>query len=136
MRFLSTAVAAVAAALLFLTPAIGAEKYTVPANKTSGLTFIYHATGQGYNCQSSGRGKFRVVDEPKHGSVRLEWRKMKGDFKGGCKGSTMNGLAVYYTPHKGYRGKDDFKVLLNVPGLYSGNTFNSGRHWSFKIDVK
>jgi hypothetical protein len=136
MHFTSTLLAAIVATAISCAPTAAAEKRTVPANKTTGIGFIYHSTGIGHNCQSSGRGKFRIVNEPEHGTVRTEWRKMKGDFQGGCKGKSMNGLAIWYTPHKGYRGKDDFTVQLTVPGLYSGNTFNSGRNWSFKVNVE
>lgn len=136
MRFISTLMAIVAAIMLSVLPVTAAEKHTVPANKTTGITFIYYATNSAYNCQSSGRGKYRIKRDAEHGTVRLEWRKLKAPFKNGCKDRTMNGLAVYYTPHKGYRGDDAFTVQLTVPGLLPGNAFNSGRSWSFKIDVK
>lgn len=136
MRIFSIASAILLAVLLAISTAASAETRKVPANKTSAVGFIYYSTGRGYNCLSSGRGKYRLAKEAAHGTVRLEWRKLKGDFQRGCKGATMSGLAVWYTPRAGYRGKDAFTVQLTVPGLYPGNTFNSGRNWSFKIEVE
>lgn len=136
MRFISIWLAVVTAVMLSFAPARAADTRTVPANRTSGVGFIYYSTGTGYDCHGSGRGKYHVNREPKHGTVRLEWRKLKGDFHRGCKGRTLSGLAVFYTPHKGYRGNDDFSVYLTVPGLYPGNSLNHGRSWKFNIDVK
>ena len=136
MRFISILMAIIGAIMLSLAPAIAADRRTVPANKTSAVGFIYYSTGRGYDCHGSGRGTYRVKKAASHGTVRLEWRKVKGDFQGGCKGKTMAGLAVWYTPRKGYRGDDTFTVQLNVPGLHPGNGLASGRSWTFDIDVK
>jgi hypothetical protein len=136
MRFLSALVAAVAATLITFTPSLAVEKKTIPANKTSGIGFFYFATNMGHNCQSSGRGKFKVSRQPEHGVVRLEWRKLKADFQGGCKNSTMGGVAAWYTPHKGFRGQDDFTIRIDVPGLLPGNSFNTGRSWKIRVDVQ
>ena len=136
MRFLSTLMAVTAATLLAFSPAQAAEKRVVAANKTSPVGFFYFAAGISYNCMNAGRGKFKITKQPKHGSVHLEWRKLKGDFQGGCKGKTMTGVAAWYTPEKGYRGNDEFAVRINVPGLMPGNGFNAGRSWTIRLDVK
>jgi hypothetical protein len=136
MRLLSILSAILFAAILSISTTASAETRKVPANKTSAVTFIYYSTGKGYNCLTSGRGKYHVAREAEHGTVRLEWRKVKGDFQRGCKGTTMNGLAVWYTPHKGYRGKDVFTVQMRVPGIYPGNMSNQGRSWKIKVDVE
>lgn len=136
MRSIS-ALAAIAAAIVLATaPAQASEKRVVPANKTSPVGFFYFAAGLEYNCLNSGRGKFNLTRQPKHGKVHLEWRKLKGDFQGGCKGKTMNGVAAWYTPDKDYRGEDDFAVRINVPGLMPGNASNAGRSWTMRLDVK
>lgn len=136
MRFISTLAAAAAAIMLSFAPIQAAEKVTVPANKTSGITFIYLGASLEYNCLSSGKGKIKISREPEHGVVRTEWRKVKGDFKNGCKGKTMNGLAIYYRPHKGYRGDDRFKIQASFPGLYGGAMNDVSRSWSFDLTVK
>jgi hypothetical protein len=136
MRFISTLMAITAASLLAFSPVQAAEKRVVPADKTSPVGFFYFAAGLAYNCLNSGRGKFSVTTQPKHGKVHLEWRKLKGDFQGGCKGRTMSGVAAWYTPEKGYRGDDAFAIRINVPGLMPGNGFNAGRSWKIQLDVK
>ena len=136
MRFVSTTMAVAAATLLAFSPVQAAEKRIVAANKTSPVGFFYFAAGLAYDCRSSGRGKFTVTEQPQHGRVHLEWRKVKGDFQGGCKGKTMSGVAAWYTPEKGYRGDDDFAIRINVPGLMPGNGFNAGRSWKIRLDVQ
>ena len=136
MRFISTLMVVTTAILLALSPAQAAEKRAVPANKTSSVGFFYFAAGLDHNCANSGRGKFKITKQPGHGSVRLEWRKVKADFQGGCKGKTMGGVAAWYTPEKGYRGDDEFVIRINVPGLMPGNGFNAGRSWKIRLDVK
>lgn len=136
MRFPSALVAAVATALITFSPSLAVERKAVPANKTSGVGFFYASMSLGYNCMSSGRGTFKVEREPKHGRVHLEWRKVKGDFQGGCKGKTMGGVAAWYTPEPGYHGDDDFTVRVNFPGALPGNSFNTGKSWKIKVDVQ
>jgi hypothetical protein len=136
MRFLSAVAALAATVFLAFSPTLAAEKKTVPANKTSGIGFFYFSTSLGNNCQTPGRGTFKVTSEPEHGRVHLEWRKLKSDFQGGCKNSTMSGVAVWYTPEKGFRGKDDFTFRVNVPGVMSGNAFNTGKSWTIKLTVE
>lgn len=136
MRFISTVMAIAAATMLSLVPANAAERKVVPANTTTGITFIYLGASLEHNCISGGKGKVRVSREPEHGVVRTQWRKLKADFKYGCKGKTMNGVAIYYTPHKGYRGKDSFKIQVRIPGLQSGAMHDASRSWSFDLDVK
>ena len=136
MHKIVTSFAALGAVTLLSAPSIAAEKREVSANKTSPIGFFYFATGMAYNCQSSGKGTFKLANEPEHGKVHLEWRKVKGNFNGGCKSSTMGGVAAWYTPQPGYRGKDDFSIRISVPGLMPGNASNSGKTWTIVVDVK
>jgi hypothetical protein len=135
MRLTSVIAAALAATFFISSPASSSDREVIPANKTSGVTFIYSSTGLGHNCSNSGRGKYKVTREAKHGSVRLEWRKVKGDFHMGCKNRSMSGVAVFYTPHKGFRGDDDFVVLTTSPG-FQGPGSSRSRTWKLKVTVK
>lgn len=135
MRFISTFLAIVAAIALSFTSAGAAERKVVPANKTSAVGFIYYSSDLGTNCQNPGRGKYKVTREAKYGSIGLEWRKIKGNFHMGCKNVTMPGLAVFYTPQKGFRGEDEFVVRLTMPGFYGPST-NVSRTWKFRVDVQ
>lgn len=135
MRFISTFIAVFTAIFLSFAPASSAEKRVIPANKTSAIGFIYYSTGLGYNCLNPGKSKYKVAREANHGSIRLEWRKMKGNFHRGCKNTTMFGLAVYYTPHKGFRGNDEFVVRMTTPGL-QGPASDVSRTWKMQVEVK
>lgn len=128
--------AAAAAIMVSAGSGLSTERKTVPANKTSGVGFFYMSAGLGHNCLSSGRGTFKVTREPKHGKVHVEWRKIKADFQGGCKGRTMGGAAAWYTPEPGYHGDDEFSIRVNFPGLMPGNSFNDGKTWKIKLDVQ
>ena len=60
----------------------------------------------------------------------------KMNSKGGCKGRPTSGLAVWYTPNKGYHGPDKFGFTMSVPGIVPGVTYGAAKNWNYKVNVK
>ena len=115
IKFLSVAFATVTLAA----SATAAQAQTVvPAGKTTEVDFV-----GSYNmrtCQNGPRAQVRIRN-PKHGRVSTKWvsRKIQANQvrSGGrkCVGRTMKGMAVYYTPNRGYRGADSFRINWSYP---------------------
>jgi len=96
-----------------LVPAVGsAADVTVPANRES---MIGYMTGIADNCHNAGKPKMDVAREPAHGAVRFQWMKRKIDRKTSvCNGRAVWGMAVFFKPDAGYRGKDAFSVGMHM----------------------
>ena len=100
------------ALLAALAPASAAER-TVPANRTTELAFlnVYDTHG----CAYGARPRIRL-EEPANGRITTRWMKRpitanvfgRGGDK--CVGRDMYGLAVYYTPRRGFRGTDSYRL--------------------------
>ena len=82
---------------------------TVPPNTTSMIDFV--GSFDTRTCQNGPKPRVRIAD-PKHGRVTMEWTSRKVDaslLRAGnrkCVGTTMRGMAIYYTPNSGYTGRD------------------------------
>ena len=134
MRILIQAFAALAI-LLSTWSAASAETLDAKANRATPVGFFYFHTSLGYGCLSGGKGKVRI-NQPEHGTIKTEWRKMSMGSARGCKGKPAQGLAVWYIPHKGYRGKDRFSFTMVVPGPAPGASYAGTKHWSYKVNVE
>jgi len=128
---LSIALAAILAATHVVNAS--AETLTAKANTVNSVGFFYFYSALGYGCNTAGKPKVRILREPEHGTLRTEWRQGTLGKAGGCKGKPGKGLAVWYTPAKGYRGPDKFRFLMSVPGF--GSATNS-KDWGFKVTVE
>lgn len=125
---------AIFAFVLSIWSTASAETLDAKANTVTPVGFFYFHTSRGYNCLSGGKGKVRI-NQPEHGTLKTEWRTMPMGSKRGCKGVPAQGLAVWYIPHKGYRGKDKFSFVVNVPGPAPGAAYSGSKHYSYKVNV-
>ncbi|MEO9529805.1 hypothetical protein [Roseibium sp.] len=108
--------------LLFVSSLAHAEtvRRTVPANKTSGVGS--HATYNRSQCVALAIPKMKVSKEPKNGTVSFKQVSFKlSKDAGRCAGRRVNGVAVYYKPNRGFRGKDDFKVRFTMDMYTAGS---------------
>jgi hypothetical protein len=97
---------------LLISPASAGEvrTYTVKKNTRTGIaTFARFYLS---NCLSAGLIGARLAQDAAHGSAELKNFQTK-IRDGVCAGSTIKGLAVFYTPQRGYSGVDQFE--LSVP---------------------
>ena len=102
-----------------------AEDLTVPAGRKS---YLFDFSNTDENCQSIGRSKGSVVTEPKHGKVSFEWVSARlGEGTRFCKGKFAKVLRIAYTPDRGYRGPDHFRVGISMARYadISGNSFST-----------
>lgn len=107
---------------------------TVPANKVSAVGA--HATYSQTNCFAGVIPQFRVLREPKHGSVSFKQQVFKlSKDAGRCAGTTVKGTAIYYKPERGYRGKDEFKLGF-IMSMYEGEPRIRNVVNRFVIEIK
>lgn len=135
MRLIIQIMAAVAL-LLSTWVAASAETLDAKANVVNPVGFFYFYTSLEYGCETMGKPVVRVNRKPQNGTLRTEWRMSKMNSKGGCKGRPARGLAVWYTPNKGYRGPDKFGFTMSVPGVAPGVTYGAAKNWNYKVNVK
>jgi len=115
-----------------LAPAFAAEKVTVPANRTSGISSFIHYNGD--MCRGGAIPNLRVGKKPKHGKLTFKTVMTKLG-PGRCKGVPVKAMAAYYTPDRGFRGKDAFSVSY-THDLYEGAAGIGSTSYSFDITVK
>ena len=105
---------------------------TVSAGKTS---YIYDlALKNSQACRGGAFPKVRLT-QPSHGkliSKRLKYIPPKGKP---CAGNTFYYSVIYYTPNRGFRGKDVAKFSFSYP-RYTNDTGHSGRRVIANITVK
>ena len=111
-------------AVLFLTVQV-ADAKTVRYSKTAranASTKIDHYSGWNDDC-SFLTIDIDVVEKPRNGAVRPKLangripRPQVGSRQGAaCAGRPMKIIEVYYTPTRGFRGNDQFKVRMRTPG--------------------
>lgn len=62
-----------------------------------------------------------VAVKPKHGTVTFKWVTARlGANAGICKGRTGHIMRAFYTPAKGYRGEDNFRIGMRFPKYENG----------------
>lgn len=112
-----------------------AENVTVPANRTSPVTGFWVFGEQ--NCHHPGRLKHRVSKEPAHGKVTVKFdkRRIPEEVSKRCAGRTSGVMIVFYTPDRGYRGKDKGSVSFQFP-KYQGGGIATARTIKFSVTVK
>ena len=135
MRNIIKALAAVGLVSAFSGSA-SAESLDVKANTVTPVGFFYFYTGLGDGCTTLGKPKIRVNNEPDHGTLKTEWRKMKMNKSGGCLGKPASGVAVWYIPNKGSRGKDKFSFTMSFPGIAPGSTYGESRYVNYNLNVQ
>ena len=110
------------------------ENVEVPANKTKLIDVI--ANYDADSCSSLVSGE-KIRTQAKNGSlvVKRESYKMK---KGPCVGQTIKIVTVYYSPKRGFRGKDSGSVSCRHPagGSYSQRQVTQYRTHKYNITVK
>jgi hypothetical protein len=86
---------------------------TVPAGQTSTLLSVPFWDGK---CQFGGYPDILVQEQPSHGQVRAQRvsRLRVPANAGACAGKMVKGTVLYYTPNRGYRGRDrvSFSVYI------------------------
>ena len=109
-RIIAAALLAVALPAASIALAQGAS---VPANKTTEIGFMWAVDVR--TCGNLAKPKVDLR-QPKHGKVTTKWiaRKFSGGRGSGrkCNGRLGKGTAIYYTPNKGYRGPDGFRISV------------------------
>ncbi len=92
----------------------------VAANRSNKIGFVSVATKYG-SCKQPGKLKMDVVKAPEHGNVRFEWTRGKSSGVNARCG-VVYGMAIIYTPDRGYRGPDNFKIGTRYPTYVQGTT--------------
>ncbi|MCD2171802.1 hypothetical protein [Rhizobium sp. C4] len=83
----------------------------VSANKSTSLGFFHVMADRSVGCQQPARPKMLVERAPQHGAVSFKWTHHSGNqVQSGCKGVTVGGWDVVYTPARGYHGPDTFRI--------------------------
>jgi hypothetical protein len=133
MRRLITSILG-AAALIAAATSSFAEDRTVPANKTSVISFYYVVLEE--TCSFGSKPTFKVLTPPQHGTITSKWLNVKlDDVRKNCKGRPIYGTAVFYTPNKGFHGKDSARVGFGKVEIPMALPMGS-RAMSFDITVQ
>jgi hypothetical protein len=103
----------------------------VAANQTLRLEFLYSINP---DCSSIGFATVRVLEEPKHGKIRVVNEQGFTNFPSDnarhvCNTRKSEGVVVLYEPEPGYTGADS--VIIDV--IYASG--NSAKR-RYAIDVK
>ena len=110
------------------------ENVEVPANKMELIDVISNYDVD--SCSSLVSGE-KVRKQAKNGSlvVKRESYKLK---KGPCMGKTIKIVTVYYTPKRGFRGKDNGSVSCRHPagGRYRQSQVTQYHTHKYNITVK
>ena len=115
-----------------LAQAAAGEKVTVPANRKSMVGS--HVVFSRDTCSGGTIPNLRVGRKPAHGKV--EFRTVSGKLTDGrCAGKPMKGKAVYYTPQRGFKGKDNFTVNFEYD-FFEGAARQASTSYSYYITVK
>ena len=127
-----------ASLLLLLTSAANAKDsaVTVNANRTTPINGFWVFAEA--NCHNPGRLKHHVDRKPEHGKVdvRFEMRAIPKEVSKRCAGRRGAAMVIYYTPDRGYRGKDSTTVSFQFPQYEGGYGSPVGRQMKFSISVK
>ncbi len=98
------------------------DPITLPANRTSGFATF---TANTPDCHLIGKPKMTLPKMPQHGTVTFKWIVgTLGDSAGICKGKKGHMMGVYYTPNKGYRGEDRFRIGMAFPKYDFANGYD------------
>lgn len=90
------------------------------------------------NCHHPGRLKHKVDRKAAHGKieVRFQTRKIPEQVSRQCAGRTGSVMIVFYTPDRGYRGKDSATVSFQYPQYEGGYGSPRGSQMKISIAVK
>ncbi len=125
------AAAALIASLLSQTADASTLRRVVSANTSTRVGFFHVMTNMGAGCQQPARPTMLIEKAPLHGGVSFRWTHHSGDqIRNGCKGVTVGGWDVVYTPARGYHGPDAFRIgaqydqyLVGGGASYSSDAF-------------
>ncbi len=123
---------AIAFTFASLTIAMATEHITVKANRTSAISSFVH-----YNkdlCSGGAIPQLRPGTKPKHGKLTFKVVVTKLG-PGPCVGTRVKAAAAYYTPDRGFKGKDYFSVGY-THDLYEGAARIGSTFYSFNVTVK
>lgn len=112
------------------------ENLDFKANSRTQFQFFYYFTG--VNCNAGPKSKHKIVKAPKNGKLTFAWVSQvpRGKVRNKCKGKATKGLAVYYTPKRGFRGKDKFSYRLGYPEFANRPGATKWRKFSINANVK
>lgn len=120
--------------LLFVSPALAETvSGTVPANRSTALGSVSLFDKSG--CAHGPVIRMSLKKVPKHGKVTFKRRAVKLS-KGRCKGHTIKGTVVIYTPNRGYRGRDSFQSRFSYDKHVTGTLDQAYISTNFEIVVK
>lgn len=113
MRFLTT----FCAALIFLAGLASAVyaanvNRVVPAGKTSLIFVFYNYNPETCYTSVSSKPKLR---KPAHGTLTAKLTPFRVQKGKECAGRKVNAVSVFYTPDRGYRGRDKAKFGFSFP---------------------
>lgn len=118
-----------------MTPALSETiRRDVRANTKSGVGV--HVTFNRSTCVTMALPDFKITSMPENGKVSFEKGQLKMDERAGnCAGRTTKGTVIYYTPNKGFRGTDTFKLSFQMP-VYDGGSVRKHISNKYIITVK
>lgn len=124
-----------AAAIMFSSAAnAGTYKRDVPANRSTVVES--HAVYNKGTCYGGEIPQMKVTKKPEHGQVKIRRTAFKlSKDTGKCAGKSVKGVAVSYTPNKGFRGKDEFKLGFSF-SKYEGSRQKTFASDKYLITVK
>lgn len=122
-------------AIVAMIQADGAAAQTVDgvvkANRTS--TIHYYAVFHPNTCAALEPPRLKVISVG-HGTVRGSIERLE-ITEGRCKGFNVKGLVIYYTPDRGFRGRDRVRVNLVTVEFVDGQGTRS-ENMNFNILVE
>ena len=95
--------------------AANAQSRDVPAGKTTMIEFV--GSYDTRRCMNGARPRLKV--SAANGTVTTKWTSRRvtkaavGPRHRKCAGRMMKGMAVYYTPDRGYRGPDQVNISFS-----------------------
>lgn len=132
-RLTATFAAAMSLSTLANTASADNVEATVRAGKATTLSSfaIYNRA----NCGFAAKPKWTVTGGPAHGKVSVQWARIRlGQTDGdACDGKPAMGMLITYTPDRGYRGPDKFKIGFRSEIFGSMSYYN---HVRYDLTVK
>lgn len=120
--------------LLSQTAFAGTYKRDAKAGRTTTIDRVYIYLKA--DCTGAALPRLKLGKKPKHGSVAFKKTSWKSTNKSNrCYGKTVKGLAINYTPNRGFRGEDRFRLDTRF-FAYQGSPRFTVNSDTFKITVK
>lgn len=104
----------------FVTPSL-AETYSVSVAAGRKTSLRAFSVFNYVTCQYGPKASVQF-QQPKNGTLSVQWGVVDFTGKGVCKKSNIKGYIVSYTPKGGFRGKDTGKVFLSYQKYQTSGT--------------